>query len=225
MAEIKSTTRATVTDQLFDLVLRIPWLNLAADLYGLGLRLWRGLTDQGLYDVLEYESTLELLDRFGKRALFRKREKVRYRQNNIMAYQDQGWADGESLINYRCTPGVVVDRYRPGQKTYILISLRESKRRGDLDEFHIEWNLHSAFLRAQEQWETEVNHRTRHLRIYLVFPKARPPIRIWVGEYLRKRMRLLEDSALRQLPNGCWQVEWHTDRPRLHERYILKWEW
>lgn len=225
MEESKATTRTTIIDQVVDLVLRLPWLNLAADLYGLALRLWQGLTDQGMYEVLEYESTLELLDKYGKRARFRKREKVRYRQNNIMTYQDQGWADGESLLNYRCTPGVVVDRYRPGQKTYILISLRESKQRGEVDEFHIEWSLRDAFLREQEQWETEVSHRTRYLHVRLVFPKTRPPIRIWMGEYLRRRMRLLGDSALRQLPNGRWQVEWQTNHPRLHERYVLKWEW
>ena len=55
-----------------------------------------------MYDVLEYESTLELKDRGGKRATFQKREKVRYRQDNIIAYQNQAWGDGEVLLNYRC---------------------------------------------------------------------------------------------------------------------------
>ena len=203
----------------------LPWLEILTAFYRVARKLWGDLVDEGIYEFLEYESTLELLDINGKRARFRKREKIRYRQNNVMAYPHQGWADGDSLLNSRCTPGVVVDRYRTGQKTYVLISLRESKQRGEIDEFHIEWNLRGAFLRAQEQWETEVNHRTQHLRIRLVFPKTRPPIRIWVGEYLRRRMRLLGDSALRQLPNGRWQVEWQTNRPRLNERYVLKWEW
>jgi hypothetical protein len=42
-----------------------------------------------MYEVLEYESTPEPKDRGGKRASFKKREKVRYRQNSIIAYQDQ----------------------------------------------------------------------------------------------------------------------------------------
>jgi hypothetical protein len=178
-----------------------------------------------MYEVLEYESTLELLDRHGKRASFKKREKVRYRQNNIIAYQDQGWSDGQSLLDYRCSPGVVVDQYRPGQKTYILISLRESKQHGDVDEFHMEWGLREAFVRAREQWDTEINHRTRQLQVRLIFPKTRPPVRVWLEEHLRRRTRLLSDAALKQLADGRWQIAWKTDRPRLHERYVLKWEW
>lgn len=168
---------------------------------------------------------MELLDRQGKRAHFQKRQKVRYRQNNIIAYQDQGWSDGQGLLNYKCSPGIVTDQYRPGQKTYVLISLRESKQRGDQDEFYIRWDLREAFKRSQEQWETEVSHRTRQLLVRLIFPKARPPVRVWLGEYLRRRIRLLDDSLLQRLPDGRWQVEWQTKHPRLHERYVLKWEW
>jgi hypothetical protein len=31
-------------------------------------------------------------------------------QDNVIAYQDQAWGDGEILLNYRCTPGTPVDR-------------------------------------------------------------------------------------------------------------------
>lgn len=76
----------------------LPWLETLAQLWKLGRRILRGLAEEGMYEVLEYESTLELQDRHGKRAIFRKREKVRYLQNNIIAYQDQAWADGEILL-------------------------------------------------------------------------------------------------------------------------------
>lgn len=225
MVDVQPNSRWSIADQLIALLLSLPWLNILAKTCKLFRTLWRGLADEGMYEVLEYESTLELLDQYGQRARFQKREKVRYRQNNILAYQDQGWGDGRSLLGYKCSPGVVVDQYRPGQKTYTLISLRESKQRGDRDEFHISWRLKDAFLRSQEQWETEVSHRTRQLLVRLIFPKARPPVRVWVGEYVRRRTRLLGDSAVQRLPDGRWQVEWPTKHPRLHERYTLKWEW
>ena len=191
MVDTQTNTRRFANDQWIALIFSVPWLEVVAELYKLIRKLWRGLADEGMYEVLEYESTLELLDRQGKRASFKKHEKVRYRQNNIIAYQDQGWSDGQSLLDYRCSPGVVVDQYRPGQKTYILISLRESKRRGDVDEFHMEWGLREAFVRAREQWETEINHRTRQLQMRLIFPKTRPPVRVWLEEHLRRRTRLL----------------------------------
>jgi hypothetical protein len=52
----------------------------------------------GLYEVLEYESTLELKDRGGERATLKKREKVRYLQDNIIAYHDRAWADFGHLL-------------------------------------------------------------------------------------------------------------------------------
>ena len=64
----------------------------------------------GVYKVLDYESTLELKGREGKRATFRKREQVRYRQDHVIAYQDQAWDDGEILLNYRCSSGSSVVR-------------------------------------------------------------------------------------------------------------------
>jgi len=69
-------------------------------------------------EVLRYESTLELKDRGGERATFKKREQVRYLQDNVIAYQDQAWGDGEILVNYRCSPGTPVDRYQSGYKTH-----------------------------------------------------------------------------------------------------------
>jgi hypothetical protein len=65
-----------------------------------------------MYEVLRYEAKLGLKDRGGKRATFKKQEKVRYLQDNVIAYRDQAWGDGEILINYRCIPGTPVDRYR-----------------------------------------------------------------------------------------------------------------
>ena len=123
----------------------------------------------------------------GKMASFQKRELVRYRQNNIIAYQDHAWGDGEILLNYRCSPGIVVDRYRPGQKTFLLISLREPKRRGDVDEFNIEWEIKDGFIRSEELWETEIRHRTKQIRVRIIFPKSRPPQDASMVEQLRRR--------------------------------------
>jgi hypothetical protein len=53
-----------------------------------------------MYEVFDYESTLELRGGGGKRATFRKREKVCYLQDNVIACLDQAWEDGEIPTNY-----------------------------------------------------------------------------------------------------------------------------
>ena len=207
------------------LLLDIPWIDVLAEVWKLIRHLWQGLADEGIYEVLEYESTLELRDDKGKIASFQKRELVRYRQNNIIAYQDHAWGDGEILLNYRCAPGIVVDQYRPGQKTFLLISLREPKRRNQVDEFNIEWEMRNGFVRSAELWETEIRHRTKQIKISIIFPKSRPPKAISVVEQLRRRRRQLGPESIRRLPDGRWSVGWKSERPKLNERYQLHWEW
>lgn len=201
------------------------WLEMTADLWKIGKKLWRGLADEGMYEVLEHEVTLELKDTKGKRALVRKRQKVRYLQNNIIAYQDQAWGDGRILVNYHCTPGVEADRYKAGRKTQILISLREVKEKGEEDEFNIEWEHLNGFLKSVEEWGSEVSHRTKSLQLQVIFPKRRPPKQISIVEHLRRRTTPLSQENIRKLPRGKWAATWMIEKPRLHEQYGFKWEW
>lgn len=160
------------------MLLGVPWMEVAAQVWKAVRKLWHGMVDGGMYEVLEYESKLELKDEYGKTAHFGKRERVRYRQNNVIAFQDQAWADGKSLLNYRCSPGKAVDRYRLGRTNYILISLRAVKSRGDVDEFNIEWGMRNSFQGLTGRWETAVSHRTKQVEVKTIFPKNRPPLQL-----------------------------------------------
>jgi hypothetical protein len=207
------------------LIQYLPWIEILVDLWKVGSKVIQGQSVEGMYEVLEYESILELKDIRGKRAFFRKREKVRYLQDNIIAYQDQAWGDGQILQNYRCSPGVPVDVYRPGRKTYILVSLREVKNQGEIDEFNIEWGINNGFLRSKERWETEIRHRMRLLKLQVLFPKERPPINVSLIEDTRQRTLTLDEEDNTKLPDGRWLISWEMQRPKLHETYILNWEW
>lgn len=202
-----------------------PWLEIVADLWKLGKKLWRGLADEGMYEVLEHDVVLELKDTKGKRALVRKRQKVRYLQNNIIAYQDQAWGDGRILINYHCTPGFEADRYESGHKTQILISLREVKEKEEEDEFNIEWEHLNGFLKSVEEWGSEISHRTKTLKLQVIFPKHRPPKQVFIVEHLRRRTTPVDPDSIRELPKGKWAAVWEIEKPRLHEQYGFKWNW
>ena len=225
MAEEDRKSNTTQLTKLAAAILGSPWPEALAQLWKAGRKLLRGLSQEGMYEVLEYESTLELKDNHGEHALFRKRERVRYLQDNIIAYQDHGWSDGESLIDYRCTPGVPVDRYKSGNDTLILISLREVKSRGDIDEFNFQWGIKQGFTQPSELWETEIRHRTTSLKVQVIFPKDRPPLRISITETTLQKTHLLAQDDVVKLPDGRWQLAWAISKPRLHERYLLKWDW
>ena len=222
MTDVPHKQKNTWPLQLAIALLNQPFLEALFQTIQFMRKLGRGLADEGMYEVLEYETQLELLDTQGQAAEFRKRQKVQYRQNNIIAYQDQAWGDGDILINYQCSPGHAVDYYRPDQKTFILIALHDVKHKGDTDEFHIKWGILNGFTRSMEQWGTEISHNTRKLKIQIIFPKTRVPLHAWVVE---QRTQHKHELKPQQLADGRWLIQWETLKPRLHEQYILKWDW
>jgi hypothetical protein len=207
------------------ITLSLPWFEIAGKMWKIGRKVMRGLANEGVYEVLDYESTLELHDRGGKKATFKKRKKVRYLQDNIIAYQDHGWGDGKILINYRSSRGKAVDRYRAGYKTYILLSLREVKNRGNIDEFNIAWDIRNGFLTDDGYWSTDITNQTRRIKVNVIFPKSRPPSRLTIEENNRQRTHILNKDAQKRLPDGRWRVTWETNKPRLYEVYVLRWIW
>jgi hypothetical protein len=217
--------KPTLLSSLMNSLSGLPISDLVSWLYKLVLKILNANRLDGMYEVLEYESTLELKDAKGVTACFKKREKVRYLQDHIIAYQDQAWGDGSILLNYRSTPGKAVDFYRPGNKTYIVISIQNVRNRGDQDEYFIEWEMKDCFLRDQELWETSVNHPTRNLKINIVFPKKRPPTQMNLIEDTRQNVSPLSNENIFRLPDGRWRLHWETARVRQNERYILQWEW
>jgi hypothetical protein len=150
------------------ILLDSPWLEIAGEIWKIGKKVLRGMANEGVYEVLDYESTLEIQNSKGTRATFSKRKKIRYLQNKIIAYQDHGWGDGEILLNYRTSRGKAVDYYRSGYKTYILLSLQEIKNRGDVDEFNIQWNIRNGFLTEDGYWATDISNRTRRMHKDLI---------------------------------------------------------
>lgn len=181
--------------------------------------------NEGIYEVLDYDTSLELKDAKGKNALLRKSEKVRFLQNNIIAYQDQAWGNGKILLNYRCSPGIPVDKFQFGYKTIILISLRGVKNRGDVDEFNMTWGIKDGFRRSTGFWATEIDHKTDSLKIYVIFPKVRPPLRASLVEKNFQRTTELGKEHIVSLPDGKWKLAWEQTKPRLFEQYIMNWEW
>ncbi|MEZ4671462.1 MAG: hypothetical protein R3E39_26460 [Anaerolineae bacterium] len=201
------------------------WVDMLGVLWRLARKVLSLKTHEGMYEVLEYDTQLELLDIRGEKAIFHKREQVRFLQDNIIAYQDQAWGDGDIFADYQCSPGVAVDKYREGHRYRILISLRETKNHKDVDEFRIDRTIRRGFTKAVEDFQIEIDHVTRSLSMSVVFPKQRFPKQVTLIERNASKMTPINAQAFQELPDGRLQVTWHTKRPRLFENYILRWEW
>jgi len=178
-----------------------------------------------MYEVLDYDTELELLDVKGKKAVFRKAQKVRFLQNNVIAYYDKAWGDGDIFVNYKCSPGVEVDRFQDGYRYNILISLRETKQRGDKVTFSVERHVADGFTNSNEAFQTDIDHRTRRLSVNIIFPKLRIPTRIMLVEQNKKTTIELENKHKQLLADGRVRYTWNCESPALFESYIMRWIW
>jgi hypothetical protein len=204
----------------------------ASDWISLVIQAWRFLTRflgqevyPGMYEILDYDAVLELKDTRGRTAVFRRRQKVKFLHDNIVALQDQVWGDGEPLAGYKCSPGVAVDRYKHGFKQIVLISLRETKGRGDILEFNTERKIRDGFARPDEWFQIELNFKTRRLRLAVIFPKTRHCQRAILVERNRNRSTVLDQDRFSLLPDGRQMLSWEVTGPPTNELYTLKWRW
>jgi len=198
---------------------------LLGDLYGWGKSFIQKITKPGMYEVLNYETTLEILDTKGKDAILTKTEEVRFMQNNIIAFQDQAWGRGKILIDYKCKPGIPVDYYQFAHKTFIVISLRDVMQKGDITKFEIGWKIRNGFGEPSGFWSTDINHFTKRIKVNVIFPEERPPSSMGTVENNCQKNKEMPKDALVKLPDKRWQISWIKQNPRLYEHYVLKWEW
>lgn len=179
----------------------------------------------GQYEVLDLKLKWELLDSRGHEALYHKRAKVRFLENNVIAYQDMAWGLGDIFADYKCSPGVPVDFYLEGFRYRILISLRDTKNRGDIEEFHIERRIKDGFIIPDGSVQTLIEQKTHKVLVCVVFPKKRKPSDVRIVEQNAARTTPLSAEHIQTLPDGKVQVMWTLEKPKRFESYILRWTW
>ena len=202
----------------------LEWLTILPDLY-LTVRQWWREQHQGMYEILDYDSTLELLDTTGETAVFIKRQRVKFLQNNIIAFQDYAWGDGDIFADYQCSPGVVVDRYQEGDRWNVLISLRETKNRGDIEDFYIQRTVRNTYTQPEEWRQVEIRHLTRRLKIAIIFPKERRCQRATLLQRSKHQTFVLGSEHFTNLPDGRQVLTWETSKIKQFEIYTIRWRW
>lgn len=180
---------------------------------------------QGLYDVLEQCRTVTLHDPQGRVATVDTVQRLRFRQNHITAITDYAWGEGELFADYRCTPGMPVDRYAVGSRQVMLISLREHQNAGDELCLRTHRKIRNGFSQTEEYWESDVYHRTRRMELRIIFPRARPCQRATVTVRSTGKTVALGPDCFQAFPDGRLALIWAIQRPRLNERYLLRWVW
>lgn len=189
------------------------------------LGLWQLFQRVGVYDVLEHKVKLELQDPTGEVASYDKWQKICFTQNNVVAIQDRIWGVGDIFAAYTCSIGKVVDRYKEGHLYHVLISLRKTMNKGDIEMVHIRRIIRGGFTLDHEDLQTEINHRTHKISVKVIFPAQRRPKDLCLIEQNTKRVIPLGQDHCYELHDGRFAVCWEKQWPRLFEAYIVSWDW
>lgn len=103
--------------------------------------------------------------------------------------------------------------------------MRETKNRGDDLDFRIEREIKDGLTEDSEWLETDVDHLMRQLKLTIIFPKARCCRRAVLVRRTSSQTLPLGAEHFAYLSNGRQQLTWETQRPGLHDRYTIKWNW
>lgn len=180
---------------------------------------------QGMYEILEYDSSIKLVDTAGKNAILKRQQKVRFLQNHVIAFQDHVWGEGELFEKYNVSPGVVADRYREGNHWNVLISLRETKSKGDIEDFYIERTAKNSFTKRDEWWQVGIWCKTQILKLSILFPKDRHCKRAILQTRSNNKTVVLGPEHFQTLPNDRQLLRWEIANPPLSEVYTIRWTW
>lgn len=179
----------------------------------------------GIYEVLNHENIWELDDVHGSQVTHTKNMQVKFIQNNVIAIEDFIWGDGVFMKDYSCTPGHVADTYKSGSRTNVLISIRDVKNKGDIENFEFKRKIVDGFKSSSEWVEIMPIYRTRKLNIKVVFPIGRPCKRATLTTNANGAAKPIQRSEIESQPDGRQAINLVFENPKIREVFTIRWDW
>ncbi len=180
-------------------------------------------SSEPLYEVLNYDAVLELLDTEGRDAVYTKRQTVRFLQNQVTSWYDYGWGNGIAFAEHEVSPGKIVERQLLGSRHRIHIELPEPKSKGEVLTFTVHRSIKNGLLSPSAHWlEAELYHVARRLALRVLLPASRP---VRSAHIVSLRAPEPEAVVVLREADGRQSVAYVVPRPTIGERYTLLWDW
>jgi Putative DNA-binding domain len=176
------------------------------------------------YEILEHEFMLTLSDASGARANLSRRARVRFLRDRTFSIRDRIWGDGKVSPIRDVEPGLVVDQFEQGNQLNSLISLREPRRRGELETVRVKHDMVDCFRADHEWFEVDVDVPTHLVRVEIRFPPTRIPRAAWLIELPAGDRSTLRGANLNRVPASA-AIVWRRRKPQPGTRLRTEWDW
>lgn len=179
----------------------------------------------GLYEVIEHENIWSLEDPEGREVTHKKKMTVKYIQNNVIAIEDFLWGDGEFMKDYHCSIGHIVDVYKTGSRTNVLVSLRGVRNKGDIETFEFTRKIVDGFTDSSEWVEITPFNRTKKINLKIIFPLQRPCQKATLTTNIKNETREINRGEIASQSDGRQVIDLCFKNPRMRDVFTVRWNW
>ena len=175
------------------------------------------------YEILRYEAAVELYDVDGRRAVYNRRELIKFLHDGVSSLDDYGWGNGIAFAGHDVSPGKLVKRRIVGSRLRSTVQLPKRYHKGDLLTFWVDRLIENGFTGPSECWlEAELYHVTERLSLKVILP----PERLVRGAHLvRPGVPGGVGLPTKTLRDGRQTISYEARRPALGSRYTVVWDW
>lgn len=174
------------------------------------------------FEVQDYKASIEILDAKGRRAVYRKRRRLRFLRNHVTSFFDYGWGTGETFASHRVRPGRVVERRKIGLRYRSLVVLPQPQNRGDEMTLEVRRLFKNAYTEHPAWLEAEIGQKTDRLELAVTLPKHKS----FKTARLLSRGRLVRTPLTIRPTSGVGErLVVRVRKPRVGELYTLEWDW
>lgn len=178
-----------------------------------------------IYEILNFEETWEICDNRGSKVVVTKAMDVTFLRDNVVAFTDPAWGDGDLFAEYSCRPGTCAGVFQIQPMKYAHVVLDPPRLRGD--EEHIESTrvVTGGFGKDNEWVQVDSDTCTGPITIKVIFPLDRAPEICTWSRRRRGKEKGLGGVALVNRPDGRQECSVRAGRTSPDDVYRLVWTW
>lgn len=168
------------------------------------------------FETISFRGRVDVLDRDRQVAVFRRKQRIRFLENNVAVFFDRVWGEGVLFANYQAKGLRIIDAFQASKGYIVALSLPKRFKRGDVFDIETERRIVGAFYKDQGYWDSAMSAPTKLLSIDIVTP---PGVGIRAPDIVAPTRDGIDADHQRQ------RLRLRAKGPQTHVSYSLRWAW